>query len=74
MIWAQVGRIPTFDSVFRSDRTSRTGVVCVSEVFIENIHWRPPNDSRMGIGDWGFGIWDWGMGNGEWGMGNEELN
>ena len=46
--------------VFRSDRTSRTGVVCVSvclsEVLVENVHWGPLDDSRMGNGDWGMGI------------------
>ena len=57
------------EALFRSDRTSRTGVVCVSEVLVENVHWEPPNDSRMGNGDWGLGIGDWGLGIGEWGMG-----
>ena len=68
--------------IFRSDRTSRTGVVCVSEVLVENVHWGPLDDSRMGNGDWGLGNgelgmgngeWGWGMGNGEWGMGNIKL-
>ena len=58
--------------VFRSDRTSRTGVVCVSvclsEVLVENVHWGPLDDSRMGNWEWGLGNGEWGLGIGDWGL------
>ena len=62
--------------VFRSDRTSRTGVVCVSvclsEVLVENVHWGALDDSRMGNWEWGLGNGEWGMGIGDWGLGIED--
>ena len=34
------------------------GLVCVSEVLLENVHWGPLDDSRMGNGEWGIGNGD----------------
>ena len=42
--------------------------VCLSVVLVENVHWGPLDDSRMGNGKWGLGNGEWGMGNGEWGI------
>ena len=71
--------IPSVESIiFRSDRTSRTRVVCVSVgwsvVLVEIVHWGPLDDSRMGIGEWGMGIGELGSWViGEWEIGNIKL-
>ena len=36
---------------------------------MENLHWGPLDDSRMGNGEWGMGNWEWGMGIGDWELG-----